>query len=36
MRKSNSMEVKNMVRRHIVESLNATTVEDLKQALTDI
>lgn len=36
MRKSNSMEVKNMVRRHIIESLNATTVEELKQALSDM
>ena len=36
MRKSNSMEVKNMVRRHIAESLDATTVEDLKQALADM
>ena len=36
MRKSNSMEVKNMVRRHIAESLDATTVEDLRQALTDM
>ena len=36
MNKSNSMIVKNMVRRHIAESLDATTVEDLKQALTDM
>ena len=36
MRKSNSMEVKNMVRRHIAESLDATTVEELKQALEDM
>ena len=36
MRKSNSTEVKNMVRRHIVESLDATTVEELKQALSDM
>ena len=36
MRKSNSMEVKNMVRRHIAESLDATTVEDLKQALANM
>ena len=36
MRKSNSMEVKNMVRRHIAESLDATTVEELKQALSDM
>ena len=34
MRKSNSMEVKNMVRRHIAESLDATTVEGLRQALS--
>ena len=36
MRKSNSMEVKNMVRKHIADSLDATTVEELKQALTDM
>ena len=36
MRKSNSMEVKNMVRRHIADSLDATTVEELKQALADM
>ena len=36
MRKSNSMEVKNIVRRHIAESLDATTVEELKQALADM
>ena len=36
MRKSNSMEVKNMVRKHIAESLDATTVEELKQALSDM
>ena len=36
MRKSNSMEVKNMVRRHIAESLDATTVEELRQALSDM
>ena len=36
MRKSNSMEVKNMVRRHIAESLYATTVEELKQTLADM
>ena len=36
MRKSNSMEVKNMVRKHIAESLDATTVEELKQALADM
>ena len=36
MRKSNSMEVKNMVRRHIAESLDTTTVEDLRQALSDM
>ena len=36
MNKSNSMIVKNMVRKHIAESLDATTVEELRQALTDM
>ena len=36
MRKSNSMEVKNMVRKHIADSLDATTVEELRQALADM
>ena len=36
MNKSNSMIVKNMVRKHIVESLDTTTVEELKQALADM
>ena len=36
MNKSNSMIVKNMVRRHIAESLDATTVEGLKQALANM
>ena len=36
MNKSNSMIVKNMVRKHIAESLDATTVEDLRQALSDM
>ena len=36
MRKSNSMEVKNMVRKHIADSLDATTVEELRQALSDM
>ena len=36
MNKSNSMIVKNMVRRHIAESLDATTVEELRQALSDM
>ena len=36
MNKLNSMIVKNMVRKHIVDSLDATTVEELKQALSDM
>ena len=36
MNKSNSMIVKNMVRKHIAECLDATTVEELKQALADM
>ena len=36
MNKSNSMIVKNMVRKHIADSLDATTVEELKQGLSDM
>ena len=36
MNKSNSMIVKNMVRKHIADSLDATTVEELKQALSNM
>ena len=36
MNKSNSMIVKNMVRKHIADCLDATTVEDLRQALSDM
>lgn len=36
MNKSNSMIVKNMVRKHIADSLDATTVEELKQSLADM
>ena len=36
MNKSNSMIVKNMVRKHIADSLYATTVEELKQGLADM
>ena len=36
MNKSNSMIVKNMVRKHIADCLDATTVEELKQALADM
>ena len=36
MNKSNSMIVKNMVRKHIADCLDATTVEELKQALVDM
>ena len=36
MNKSNSMIVKNIVRKHIADCLDATTVEELKQALADM
>ena len=36
MNKSNSMIVKNMVRKHIADCLDATTVEELKQGLIDM
>ena len=36
MRKSNRKKKKNMVRKHIADSLDATTVEELRQALSDM
>ena len=36
MNKSNSMIVKNMVRKHIADSLDATTVDELRQGLADM
>ena len=36
MNKSNSMIVKNIVRKHIADCLDATTVEELRQGLLDM